>query len=56
MVRMDEEKEFLSVIKRNYKSAKNVHVSEPLACAGAIRTVLETTVKLFWWKKYNKEN
>ena len=54
MVRMDEEKEFLSVIKRNYKSAKNVHVSEPLACAGAIRTVLETTVKLFWWKKYNK--
>lgn len=46
---------FVSIIKDNYKAAKNFSIQEPQICAGAIRTALETAVKLFWLKKYDKE-
>ena len=46
---------YISLIKENYKAAKNSSIQEPQACAGAIRTALEAAVKLLWLKKYNKE-
>lgn len=46
---------YVSLIKENYKAAKNSSIKEPQVCAGAIRTALEAAVKLLWLKKYNKE-
>ena len=46
---------YISIIKENYKAAKNSSIQEPQACAGAIRTALEASVKLLWLKKYGKE-
>ena len=46
---------YVSLIKENYKAAKNSSIKDPQVCAGAIRTALEAAVKLLWLKKYNKE-
>lgn len=46
---------YISLIKENYKAAKNSYIKDPQVCAGAIRTALEAAVKLLWLKKYNKE-